>query len=175
MGVPRCTGTSVCLIRLRQRYSARRIILRSWSSTPLEFQLMAGRVSADSRIHAPRNDAINSSSSRESPRRNRRTGDFTGFSARATRAVTKALRTADLLSVRKHTDLWILPYYAENEIAVQGGVCQRERGICWRRIASGDHIPGHCPAPAESGQMRSHGPSDPSRQQKDQHDQNHQP
>src|ERR1017187_2940328 len=58
----------------------------------------------DARMHAPRNAAINCSSSHESPRRNRRTRDFRELSAHATNAATKALRTADLLSVRNHTN-----------------------------------------------------------------------
>src|ERR1017187_4959836 len=58
----------------------------------------------DSRMQQPRNPAMNCSSSDDKPSRKRRARVFRGLSTHETRAATRLLRTADLLSVRNHTN-----------------------------------------------------------------------
>src|ERR1039457_7296881 len=63
--------------------------------------------SDDSRMQQPRNPAMNCSSSDDKPSRKRRARVFRGLSTLETRAATRLLRTADLLSVRNHTNSWV--------------------------------------------------------------------
>src|SRR5947209_5474238 len=78
--------------------------------------------SADSRTAAPRNSAMNWSSSQERPNTKRRALDFRGLSAHETIAATRTLRTAGLLSVLHHTSSeGSEAYYYRKRRRKQGG------------------------------------------------------
>src|ERR1017187_4495760 len=58
-------------------------------------------------MQQPRNPAMNCNSSDDKPSRKRRARVLRGLSTHETRAATRLVRTADLLSVRNHPNSWV--------------------------------------------------------------------